>query len=89
MLSPKDVMNATDQRIAAELDTFNFNITGPGTSELRTQLLVGELARRAQDRQARQMVNCTKWITAMTVAITLMTAANLLLAFLILRHATN
>ena len=42
--------------------------------DLRAQLLMQELARRDQDRQARIMIICTVMISALTILIAVLTA---------------
>ncbi len=87
MILPKDLRNTPESDILDELGTYTNpnNYTGPGTVELRTQLYLSELARREQDRQTGRMVRCTNWITVMTFMITLMTAANLLVTYLVMK----
>jgi hypothetical protein len=47
---------------------------------LRAQILIQELTRRDQDKQARIMIRCTLWIAALTVVLTAMTAIQLYVA---------
>lgn len=45
---------------------------------------LSEIARRDQDRQTRAMLSFTKWITIMTIAITVLTIANVIIAVLLI-----
>ena len=42
-----------------------------------------ELARRDQDKQTRAMLSYTKWITIMTLAISVLTIINVLIAIIL------
>ena len=54
-----------------------------------TQLGLGyyldELNRRAQDHQTDRMVSLTRWITILTVVVTVATIANAVIAIIMLR----
>lgn len=50
------------------------------TTVVGIQYFLDELSRRYQERQAEAMLRFTRWITAMTVIITVATLVNVVLA---------
>lgn len=57
---------------------------GAGTT-VGTQYFLDEIARREQSKQTEAMLSYTRWITRMTVLVTLATILNLVIAYLLFR----
>ena len=77
-LSLSDLRNLTDDELVEKHDA-QAKTTGVGI-----QYFLDELNRRYQERQTKAMLRFTKWITVMTVVITLATLANVGLTVAIL-----
>ena len=69
-LSLSDLQNLTDDELVKRHDS------QAKTTVVGTQYFVDELNRRYQERQTNAMLRFTKWITVMTVVITLATLAS-------------
>ena len=69
-LSLSDLQNRSDEELVALHDG------QAKTTVVGIQYYLDELSRRYQERQTKAMVRFTKWITVMTVVITVATLAN-------------
>ena len=70
-LSLPDLRNLTDDELVERHDS------QAETTVVGIQYFVDELNRRYQDRQTKGMLGLTKWITGMTVVISIATVVNL------------
>lgn len=70
-LSLSDLRNLTDDELVERHDA------QARTTVVGTQYFEDELNRRYQERQTASMLRFTKWITIMTVIITMATLANI------------
>lgn len=77
-LSLSDLRNLTDEELVERHDA-QAKTTGVGT-----QYFSDELNRRYQERQTKAMLRFTKWITFMTVVITLATLSSVGLSVAVL-----
>lgn len=70
-LSLSDLRNLTDDELVEKHDA------QAKTTVVGIQYYLDELSRRYQERQTNSMLRFTKWITVMTVIITVATLANI------------
>lgn len=63
----------------------NHNLLAAKGTTVGTQHFLDEIARREQSKQTDAMLSYTRWITWMTVIVTLATIVNLVIAYLLVR----
>ncbi|MFY9530757.1 MAG: hypothetical protein WBC04_13985 [Candidatus Acidiferrales bacterium] len=82
----KRLRTMSDEEVVKKIDELASWTQQPrgGNNELDAFVYLNELSRREQDKQTTTIVRCTIWITAMTLAILILTAI-LVLAVLRLR----
>ncbi len=77
--SLKELRAMSDDQLIEKHDALAKD-TGVGT-----QHFLDEVARREQSRQTETMLSYTRWITWMTIIVTLATSVNLVIAYLLFR----
>jgi hypothetical protein len=78
-ISLEKLRNTPEHELIKEIDENLASISVNQTGPLRLQVYYDELVRRNQDKATRSMLCYTKWITIMTVIMTVATVINLII----------